>query len=63
LNETLDECVSINIVEKYKVISLGGHNQATEIKRKITKNNTSGLDWDINARLKRLNSKHLGWSD
>jgi len=51
LNETLDECVSINIVEKYKVISLGVHNQATKGKKKKNhKNNFGGLDWGINTR-------------
>ena len=27
---TLDECVSIDIAEKYKIITLGGHNQEKE---------------------------------
>jgi len=40
----LNECVSIDIAEKYKVMSLEGHNQAQK------KNNTGGLDWGINTR-------------
>jgi len=31
----LDECVSIDIAEKYKIMSLGGHNQ-TKKKKKTT---------------------------
>jgi hypothetical protein len=29
---TLDECVSIDIIEKYKIISLEGHNQVKQIR-------------------------------
>ena len=32
---TLDDCISIYIAEKYKVISLGGHNQATKNKHDL----------------------------
>ena len=56
---TLVECVSINIVEKYKDITLGGHKQEKEKKHN---NNTGGLDWDINTR-RILQSNNLGWSD
>ena len=30
----LDECVSIDIVEKYKITTLEGHNQATKKEKK-----------------------------
>ena len=48
---TLDECVSIDIAEKYNVISLGGHNQG---QKKERKKHAGGLDCDINTR--QLNS-------
>ena len=32
----LDECISIDIAEKYKIMSLKGHNQATKRKKKKT---------------------------
>jgi len=44
---TLDKCVSIDIAEKYKIMSLEGHNQKKKRKRK---NDTDGLDWAINTR-------------
>ena len=39
-------------------MSLGNHNQATKEKKKKEnhKNNTGGLDWDINARRTQLYS-------
>ena len=42
----LDECVSIDIAEKYKTTALEGHMQ--EIKRKEN-NKLSQLDWDVNT--------------
>ena len=45
-----DECISIDIAEKYKIMSLEGHNQATKRKRKPYKNKQNGgLDWSINT--------------
>jgi len=47
----LDECVSIEIAEKYKTTALGGHRQGNqkEKKRKKTTILTGWLDWDINT--------------
>ena len=42
----LDECVSIDIAEKYKTTALGGHRQ--EIKRKEN-NKLARLDCDVNT--------------
>ena len=56
---TTHECVSIDIAEKYKIMSLGGHNQEKE---KRHGNNTDGLDWGLNTRQTQLDS-NSGWLD
>ena len=43
---TLDECVSIDIAEKYKTTVLGGHRQETKRKEN---NKLARLDWDVNT--------------
>ena len=42
----LDECVSIDIAEKYKTTALGGHRQETKRKEN---NKLARLDWDVNT--------------
>ena len=42
----LDECVSIDIAEKYKTTVLGGHRQETKRKEN---NKLARLDWDVNT--------------
>ena len=60
----LDECVSIDIGEKYKITVLKGHRQETKRKEN---NKLARLNWDVNTgyrstiltgRLDRLNSIH-----
>ena len=43
---TLDECVFIDIAEKYKTTVLGGHRQETKRKEN---NKLVRLDWDVNT--------------
>ena len=56
-----DECVSIDIAEKYKIMSLEGHNQATK-RKKTYKNKQNGrLDWGINTRrTQHYSTTHAG---
>ena len=42
----LDECVSIDIAEKYKTTALRGHSQETKRKEN---NKLVRLDWDVNT--------------
>ena len=44
-----DVCVSINIAEKYKTMTLGGHNQAKQREIKEKQLATSRSDWDIDT--------------
>jgi hypothetical protein len=46
-------CVSINIAEKYKIITLEGHNQKKQRETKEKQLTTSGLDWDIDTATHR----------
>ena len=44
-----DVCVYINIAEKYKTMTLGGHNQAKQREIREKQLATSGSDWDIDT--------------
>ena len=52
-----DVCVSINIAEKYKTMTLGGHNQAKQRETKEKQLATSGSDWDIDTATHRQPQK------
>ena len=56
---TLDECVSINIVEKNT--KLCSRETITRQQKEKEKHTNGGLDWDINARQRQLNTGRSDW--